>query len=47
MIPVNIDKGVQDSLRTPDEDGLDDALSPEDPDVIEGEDQPRFLLSLM
>jgi len=38
VIPIDIDKSIQDTLRLPDEDGFDDAFSPEDPDVLEGED---------
>ncbi len=47
VVPVDIDERVQDALGLPDEDGLDDPLPPEDPDVLEWEDQPRFLLALM
>jgi hypothetical protein len=47
VVPVDIDEGVQDALGLPDEDGLDFTIPPEDPDVLEGQDQLRFLLSLM
>jgi len=47
VVAINIDECIQDALGLPDEDWLDDSLPPEDPNVLEWEDQLRFLLSLM
>ena len=47
MVTVDIDQGVQDALRLPDEDRFDDTFPPEDPDMLEGKDQDRFLLALI